>query len=141
MGFKVEKVQVWSGQVSDRPGEAAGKLEILARAGADLEFVFTKPQKNDPEASILFLAPIKGEEQAQAARSVGLAPEVDIVMLCVEGDDRPGLGCDLMSALAVANINLRGLSISAVGDRFAAYLAFDSPESARMARQVLANMT
>src|SRR5262245_32198070 len=109
MGFKVEKVQVWSGQVSDRPGEAAGKLAILARAGADLEFVFTKPQKNDPDASILFLAPIKGDEQAQAARSVGLAPEVDIVMLCVEGEDRPGLGCDLMSALAVANINLRGL--------------------------------
>ena len=61
-------------------------------------------------------------------------------MLCVEGDNRPGIGCDLMSALAVANINLRGLSVSALGNRFAAYMAFDNADAATMALQVLASL-
>jgi hypothetical protein len=140
MSYHVHKVQVWCGEVSDRPGAAAAKLELLARAGADLEFVLTRPQKNNPDASILFLAPIKGDEQVAAARTAGLAPALDIAMLCMEGDNRAGLGYELMSALAVANVNLRGLSISAVGHRFAAYLAFDNADTATIALQVLANL-
>jgi hypothetical protein len=140
MSFDVHKVQVWCGEVSDRPGAAAAKLEVLARAGADLEFVLTRPQKHNPDASILFLAPITGPEQIEAARAAGLAPALDIAMLCVEGDNRAGLGYELMSALAVANVNLRGLSISAVGRRFAAYLAFDNADVATTALQVLANL-
>ena len=140
MSFNVHKVQVWCGEVSDRPGAAAAKLEVLARAGADLEFVLTRPQKSNPDASILFLAPITGPEQIEAARAAGLGPALDIAMLCVEGDNRAGLGYELMSALAVANVNLRGLSISAVGRRFAAYLAFDNADTATTALQVLANL-
>jgi hypothetical protein len=140
MAFQVHKVQVWSGEIPDRPGAAAAKLQLLARAGADLEFVFTRPQQHNPEASVLFLAPVTGPEQVQAARTAGLAPAIDIVMLCVEGDNRPGIGCDIMSALAVANINLRGLSVSCLGERFAAYLAFDGPDAATLALQVLVNL-
>jgi UTP:GlnB (protein PII) uridylyltransferase len=61
-------------------------------------------------------------------------------MLCVEGDNRPGLGFEMMSRLAVAGINLRGLSISTVGERVAAYLAFDSPDNAALARQILVTL-
>ena len=71
---------------------------------------------------------------------VGLAPAVDIAMLCVEGDNRGGIGYKIMSQLAVAGINLRGLSISALGDRFAAYLAFDNADVATLAIQVLAEV-
>src|SRR5689334_4713949 len=91
MAFRMHKVQVWSGPVPDRPGAAAGLLAELARAGADLEFIFTRPQPNDPGASILFLAPITGPDQAQAARAAGLAPATDSAMLCVEGENRAGM--------------------------------------------------
>jgi hypothetical protein len=50
------------------------------------------------------------------------------------------IGYELMSHLAVAGINLRGLSISALGPRFAAYLAFDCPDTATTAVQLLANL-
>jgi hypothetical protein len=140
MAFKMHKVQVWSGEVPDRPGAAAAKLEVLARAGANLEFIFTRPVPERPENMTVFLAPISGPEQIQAAQLVGLAPARDIAMLCVEGDDRPALGYDIMSRLAIAGVNLRGMSISALGGRFAAYLAFDNPDVVTQAIQVLASV-
>ncbi|HXG12249.1 MAG TPA: hypothetical protein VNK04_21015 [Gemmataceae bacterium] len=140
MALQIHKVQVWSGEIPDRPGAAAAALELLARAGADLEFVFTRPHPNRPETDVIFLAPVSGPEQMAAARAAGLGPALDVAMLCVEGDNRPGIGYELMSRLAVAGLNLRGLSISAVGDRFAAYLAFDNPDTATLALQLLATL-
>lgn len=138
MALQLHRVQVWSGELPDRPGAAVHKLELLARAGADLELVFTRPHYKDPERSMIFLAPITGPEQIKAAKTAGLAPALDLAMLCVEGNNRPGLGYELMSELAIAGINLSGLSVSTLGDRFAAYLAFDNAEAATMALRLLA---
>jgi hypothetical protein len=140
MTLQIQKVQVWSGEIPDRPGAAAAKLELLARSGADLEFVFTRPHPTKPETGILFLAPISGPEQIQAARSAGLGPALDVAMLWIEGANRPGISFDLMSRLAIAGINLRGLSISSLADRFAAYLAFDNADTATLAIQLLATL-
>lgn len=140
MAFHMHRVQVWSGPIPDRPGAAAAKLELLARAGADLEFVFTRPLRGDSETSVIFLAPIQGPEQIEAARGAGLEPARDIAMLCVEGCNRQGIGYELMSRLAVAGINLRGLSVSTVNQQFAAYLAFDHADDATMAIQLLASL-
>jgi hypothetical protein len=140
MAFNMYKVQVWSGEIPDRPGAAAAKLELLARAGADLAFILTRPKPGNPEMSLIFLAPINGPEQIQAAQAVGLSPARDITMLCVEGDNCQGIGYQLMSHLAVAGINLRGISISALGKRFAAYLAFDNPDAATLATRTLATL-
>jgi hypothetical protein len=140
MALEIRKVQVWTGEIPDRPGAAAAKLELLAGAGANLEFVFTRPNPAKAGTSTIFLAPITGPEQMQAARTAQLGPAIDVAMLCVEGENRGGLGYDLMSQLAVAGINLRGLSVSAIGSRFVAYLAFDSPDIATLALQILATM-
>jgi len=136
----MHKVQVWTCEIPDRPGAAAAKLELLARSGANLEFIFTRPVSGKPDTSAIFLAPINGPEQVQAAQKVGLAPARDMIMLSVEGDNRAGIGFELMSRLAVAGINLRGLTISVVGERFAANLAFDHPDNAALAIQVLATL-
>lgn len=138
MASNIQRVQVWRGEIPDRPGAAAAMLEVLARAGVNLEYVFTRPHPSRPEVGLIFLAPIRGAEQVQAARSAGLAPALDVAMLCVEGKQRPGVGYELMSQLAIAGINLRGLSVSALGDRFVAYLAFDDADTAGHAIQVLA---
>jgi hypothetical protein len=140
MSFRISRIDVWSAEVPDRPGAAAAILDALSRAGADLQFLFTRPHPSRSDRTIIFLAPVAGPEQERAARSVGLAPAPDTPMLCVEGDNEPGIGSQIMGWLAVAGINLRGLSISALGNRFAAYLAFDNPDSATSALQVLASM-
>ena len=140
MALNIRRAQVWSGEIPDRPGAAAAKLEYLARAGADLEFVFTRPNPRKPDTSVIFLAPITGPEQMQAARSAGLGPALDVAMLVVEGDQRAGVSYDLMARLAIAGINLRGISISSIGRRFAAYLAFDNVDVATQALQILLTM-
>jgi hypothetical protein len=140
MALEIHRIQVWCAEIPDRPGAAAAKLELLARAGADLEFVFTRSHPTRPGDGLLFLAPILGPEQTQAARAAGLAPALDVMMLCVLGDNRPGIGYELMSRLAVAGINLRGLSISVVNGRFAAYLLLDDADTATLAVQVLATL-
>jgi predicted amino acid-binding ACT domain protein len=140
MTLSIRRIQVWSGEIPDRPGAAVAKLERLARAGANLEFVFTRPHRSKPDMSVLFIAPITGPEQIAAARAAELGPATDVAMLCVEGSDRAGIGYDLMSRLAVAGINLRGVSISAIGGRFSAYLAFDNADVAALAVQVLATL-
>jgi hypothetical protein len=140
MPLRIHAVQVWSAEIPDEAGAAAAKIERLSRAGADLEFVFTRPHPAEKGTGVIFLAPIVGPAQVEAARQAGLAPARDIAMLCVEGDNRPGIGYEMMSRLAVAGINLRGLSISTVGDRLAAYLAFDSPDSAALGRQILVTL-
>jgi hypothetical protein len=138
MPLQIRRVQVWSSEIPDRPGAAAAKLARLSHAGADLEFLFTRPHPQKPGTSVLFLAPIAGPEQMQAARASDLGPAIDVVMLCVEGENRAGIGYQIMSNLAVAGINLRGISVSSVGQRFVAYLAFDDADTATMAIQVLA---
>lgn len=140
MAFRMQKLLVWAGEIPDRPGGAAGILERLARAGADLEFVFTRPKRDDPQISNIFVAPITEPEHIQAARAAGLTPSRDTYMLRVEGDNRPGLGFEIMSRVAVAGINLRGLSCSTLEHRFASYLAFDSADDLTTAIQLLATL-
>ncbi len=140
MALTIRRIQVWCGEIPDRPGAAAGKLAHLAHAGADLEFVFTRPHPHRPGVSILFLAPIAGNEQMAAARRAELGPALDVFMLCVEGRNRPGISYDVMTNLAIAGLNLKGISISAVQDRFVAYLAFENLDVVTQAIQVLSTI-
>ena len=98
------------------------------------------PNPHKPATSVLFLAPITGPEQMQAARDASLGPALDVTMLCVEGDHRTGISYEIMSGLAIAGINLRGIAVSALGARFVAYLAFDDADVATMATQILATI-
>lgn len=141
MALRIHRVQVWSGEIPDKPGAAAAMLERLTLAGADLEYLMTRPHPGKSEVSVLFLAPVQGVPQIEAAQGAGLAPARDVAMLCVESENRHGIGAQVMSSLAVAGINLRGISISTVGERMAAYLAFDNEDNARLAVQVLATLT
>ena len=140
MPLQIRRVQAWCGEITDRPGAAAATLAYLNEAGAELEFLFTRPNPNKLDTSVIFIAPITGPEQMQAARNGGLGPALDVTMLCVEGETRPGISYDIMSKLAIAGINLRGLSVSCIGKRFAAYLAFDNVDTMTMAIQILATM-
>jgi hypothetical protein len=140
MTLDVRRVQVWCADIPDRPGAAAAKIEAVTRAGAELEYVFARPNPNKPDVGVLFVAPITGDGQMQAAREVGLGPALDVFMLRVQALLRPGLGSEIMSKLAIAGINVRGISVSTAAPRFSAYLAFDRLDDLTHAVQVVATI-
>jgi hypothetical protein len=140
MSLQIQRVQVWSGEIADLLGTAAGKLEHLTAAGVRLEYVCTFPHPSDATRGILFLAPITGPEQMQAARDAGLGPALDVAMLHVQGEPGPDRGLDLMSRLAVAGVHLHGMALRTSSDRFDAFLAFPSADVAARAVQVLATL-
>ena len=137
MSLKVTKVDVWSGEIQDQPGGLAGVLRQLAAANASLEMVVARRQPERPGSGIVFLAPVKGRKATAAAALAGLSPAPGVSALRVEGTDRPGLGAKMTGAIADVGVNLRGLSAAVVGSRFAANLAFDSPEDAEKAAKAI----
>ena len=80
---------------------------------------------------------MKGRKATEAAAMAGLRPATGMAALHVEGPDRPGLWARMTSAVADADINLRGLSAAVLGNRFAAYMAFDSPKVAEKAAKAI----
>lgn len=135
MDFKVTKVDVWAGEIEDRPGALAEKLETLKNTGANLEFVIAR--RDQPGKSVVFLAPLKGASQTRAAKQAGLAKTTSLHSLRLEGPNQRGLGALITRALADAGINLRGLSAAALKRSHVTYFAFDRSEDARRAGQIL----
>ena len=140
MGFKLDRVHVWSGEVADRAGGVATLLAQLAQAGANLEFIFTQRQAAKPGTGVIYVAPLTGPAQLRAARAAGLAETHDPVVLRVEGDNEAGLGHRVTQQWALAGISLQGLTISVLGNQFVGYAAFDSVEDANRAAQILADL-
>ena len=104
MSFKMDRVHVWSAEVEDRPGGTASKLAILAQAGANLEYIFTKRLPNKPGKGVLYVAPISGPSEVTAAKQAGLHEVDDPVVHRIEGDNRAGLAHHLTQAWAMATV-------------------------------------
>lgn len=137
MTLKVSKADVWSTTIEDRTGGAADKLEPLTRAGANFEFVFARRTPEQPGRGILMVAPVKGKKVTGAATAAGFTRALDITALRVEGGNKAGSAARMTRALAAAGISFRGLSASALGTKFVAYAAFDSPADAETAAKAL----
>jgi hypothetical protein len=140
MGFKLDRVHVWSGEIQDQAGGIAQKLAPLAQAGANLEYIYTRRQPDKPGTGMLFVAPITGPSQVRVARAAGLAESQDQVVLRVEGDNQAGLAHRLTQQWALAGINLQGLTMSVLADKFIGYASFDSVTDANRAAQILADL-
>lgn len=137
MAYTVKKVDVWAGEIADRPGGLASTISALSGAGANLEFVIARRAPDKPGTGVVFVTPIKGAKQKAAAQAAGLSTTDSLHSVRVEGPDRQGLGAKMTEALAGAGINLRGLSAAAIGRRMVCYLAFDSAADAATAISVL----
>ena len=140
MGFKLDRVHVWSGEVADEAGGVASKLALLAQAGANLEYIYTRRQADRPGTGILYVAPISGPLQVRAARSAGLTEAHNPVVLRVEGDNRAGLAHRLTQQWDLANISLQGLMMAVLGKKFVGYAGFDTFGDANQAAQILADL-
>lgn len=137
MAYTIKKIDVWAGEIDDRPGGLAEKLEALGKARGNLEFVISRRAPEKPGTGVVFLTPVKGSAQRRAANEAGLNTTDSLHSLRVEGPDRPGLGMKMTRALADVGINLRGVSAAALGRRSVTYFAFDSADDAAKAIGVL----
>ena len=139
MAVDVDRIDVWCGEIEDRSGGLAEKIEAVAAAGANLEFVIARRAPDRPGMGIVFMAPLRGTAQTRSARQAGLAKAPDVYAVRLEGPNGPGFGARITRSVADAGINMRGLSGTALGRRCAVYLAFDSSEDANKASRVLRN--
>lgn len=140
MGFKLDRVHVWAGEVADQAGGVAGKLATLAQANANLEFILTRRLADRPGKGILYVAPVTGPAQVRAARAAGLSETHDPVVLRVEGDNEAGLAHRLTQQWALANISLQGLTMAVMNNKFVGFAAFDTVTDANRAAQILADL-
>ena len=140
MSFRLDRVHVWSGEVADQAGGVASKLALLAQAGANLEFIYTRRQPDRPGTGVLYVAPITGALQVRAARSAGLAETHSPVVLRVEGDNQAGLGHRLTQQWALAGLSLQGLMMSVIGNKFVGYACFDNVADSNRAAAILGDL-
>src|SRR3984893_5310227 len=137
MSLTVTKMDVWAAQIEDKPGGLAKLLGALAGAGADLECLIARRDPSNAGKGVAFLTPVKGADVRKAAMAEGLKPPEKLSTLKVEGNDAPGLGSRITSAVADAGVNLRGVSGAVVGRKFVAYLGFDEKADADKAARAL----
>lgn len=140
MGFKLDRIHVWSCEIQDQAGGIAHKLAPLAQVGTNLEYIYTRRQADKPGTGILFVAPVTGPAQVRVARGSGFAETQDQMVLRVEGDNQAGLAHRLTQQWALAGINLQGLTMSVFGNKFVGYASFDSVNDANRAAQILADL-
>jgi hypothetical protein len=141
MKLIVNRTDLWTATIDDQAGGAAEKLEPLAKAGANFEFVFARRTPEQPGMGTVFVWPIKGAKLIRAAQEAGFAKSGNIHGLRIEGANEPGLVAKIARALADAGINFRGLSAAALGRKFVSHLALDSPAHAGKAASVLKNLS
>lgn len=126
MKLDISRMDVWISSIKDRPGGLTEKLDALARAGANLEFVIARRSPEKPGTGVVFVTPVKGAGQIKAAKRVGFKKSKTLQGLRIAATDKPGLGAKLTQQIADVGINLRGFSAAAIGRRAIFHLAFDS---------------
>ncbi len=137
MKLKVSRADFWIVTIEDRAGGVADKLDPLAQAGANFEFVFGRRTPEQPGKGILFVFPVKGAKVSKAARDAGFAKSDQVHSVRIEGQNRPGVATKIAQALANAGLSFRALSATAVGRNFVAYVACDTAADAAKAVSVL----
>ena len=137
MALKVGKAELWSVSIDDQAGGAADKIEPLARAGANFEFVFARRTPEQPGSGVLFVTPVKGAKVIQAAKAAGFEKSAAMHSVRIEGGDKPGAGARIMQSLAGAGISFRAISATVVSRKFVGYVALDSAEDAARAASLL----
>ncbi len=137
MRLKVDRVDVWAASMKDEPGSMGRILTGLHEAGADLDFIFARRAPETPGQAVVFVTPLRGDAQIQAASILGFNVSNSVHSVRVEGDNRAGIAAQIAGKLAGAKVNLRGFSAAVIGERFIVYVSLDTREDAEKAAKVL----
>ena len=137
MTIKVSKAEVWSATIDDRAGGAADKLELLSKAGANLEFVLARRTPEQTGLGVIYVTPVRGAKVIQAAQAAGFGKSMTMQSLRIEGANKPGVTASVARCMAQAGISFRGLCAIAIGTRFVNFVALDNAEDAAKAAGLL----
>jgi hypothetical protein len=130
----VTALDVWAAEVEDRPGALAERLDALAAAGVNLEFIISQRGIGDTGPVRVFVAPIKGVKQMKAARAAGFEKTVELRTLRVQAPNKRGLMAVMAKALGDQGINLSGVTATAAGRQAIAYLGLKTGDEKKTAR-------
>ncbi|MBN1382532.1 MAG: ACT domain-containing protein [Deltaproteobacteria bacterium] len=137
MDLIVERVDVWTAGIDDKPGGLAKVLAGLKDTGADLDFVIARRAPDKPGAGVVFVTPLRGDKEVRAATALGFNVTRSIKSVRVEGENKPGLAAEVTEKLAAAGLNLHGFSGAVIGTRFILYIGLDSGEDAAKAADII----
>jgi len=126
MRFVVEPQDIWVASLRDAPGGLAEKLTALRDAGADLDFVIARRTPDQPGAGVVFVTPLRDDNEIAAAAEVGFNLSRSLCALRVDGPNRPGIAAELTRRVAEEGISLSGFSAAVSGKRVIINLAVDS---------------
>jgi len=137
MKVDISRVDVWAAGIEDQPGGLAEKLDVLAQADVDLEFIIARRSSSTPGSAVVFVTPIKGPRQIRAARKVGFEKTKSLHAIRVATGNKPGFGAEIAKKLGEAGISLRGFSGASISNRAVFYVGFDSDEDTGKAIRLL----
>jgi hypothetical protein len=137
MRVDVNRVDMWVASIEDVPGGLSDKLDTLANADVDLEFISARRAPDKPGKGVVFVTPIKGPKQIRAARKAGFEKSKSLFAIRVATGNKPGYSADLTMRLAEAGLNLRGISGATISNRAVFYIAFDSSADVSKAIRVI----
>jgi hypothetical protein len=137
MDLLVNRVDVGTASIADKPGGLSGTLKGVYEAGADLDFVIARRAPDKPGTGAVFLTPIRGDREVEAASTLGFNLTSSVDSVRVEGDNVPAAAVNIADLIANADINIRSFSAAVIGPRYIAYIGFDSPSDADRAAKVL----
>ena len=137
MALKVSKVDVWAGDLIDKPGGLADVLEPLARGGQSIDFLIARRSDKHVRIGKVFVTPVTSSKAKEAAGRAALRRASKLFTLKIEGADRQGLGSKVTRAIADAGISAKGVSAAVIGKQFVAYISFDSEGDADRAMAAL----
>jgi hypothetical protein len=137
MDLLVNRVDVWTASIADKLGGLSGILKGVYEAGADLDFVIARRAPDKPGTGAVFLTPIRGDREIEAASTLGFNLTSSVDSVRVEEDNVPGAAVNIAEMIAKADINIRSFSAAVIGPSYIAYIGFDSSSDADRAAKVL----
>ena len=137
MDLLINRVDIWAASTVDKPGGLSGILKGLYEAGADLDFVIARRAPDKPGTGVVFLTPIRGDREVEAASTLGFNLTSSVDSVRVEGDNVPGAAAGLAELIADSGINIRGFSVAVIGPRYIAYIGFDSSSDTEKAAKII----
>ena len=137
MNLIAEPEEVWVASLEDRQGVLGNKLAALAEAGADLGFIIARRAPEKPGTGVVFVTPLRGDREIEAAAEEGFNVTSHLHSLRVEGRNEAGIASKVAQKVGKAGLNLRGFSGAVIGTQFVLHLAFDTAEATQKAIAVL----
>jgi hypothetical protein len=135
--MKVQKIDIWMGEIRDETGGLASAIAPLVAAGVDFSFVIGTRRAEKPGAGTVYFGGLRGAKQSKAADLAGFVKSQDAHGLRVVARDQPRLMHRLTSELAAAGINLRSVSASVIKSRCVMIFAFDAETDRDKAAELL----